>query len=224
MGYHIHDVALVEDGLSVYHLLGASTFGAMYLGNHEVAVQDMAHLLDGVSEDHLVGNLHGECVEGHRLQVSESTLGLCFLLALVDAEGIAQDDEGEDDTEHTHRVGDGITGSYGRSVDVAQVTVSLLGSTQSRGVGDGTRQDTSHRGDGGIGERVDDEGGDDAQCYHDDAEQVEALSTVLERGEEARTYLQANGIDEEYQAELLEEVEQVLVEVEREMAEDKTDK
>ena len=107
---------------------------------------------------------------------------------------------------------------------MAQVTVSLLGSTQSRGVGDGTRQDTSHRGDGGIGERVDDEGGDDAQCYHDDAEQVEALSTVLERGEEARTYLQANGIDEEYQAELLEKVEQVLVEVEREMAEDKTDK
>ena len=106
---------------------------------------------------------------------------------------------------------------------MAQVAECLLGSSESRGVGNGTREDTCHRGNGCSREREDGEGGYDTQRYHDDAEQVEALAAVLERSEETRSYLQTDGIDEENQSELLEEVEQMLIEIEREVTEDEAD-
>ena len=53
--------------------------------------------------------------------------------------------------------------------------------------------------------------------------QVETLAAVLERSEEARTYLQTDRVDKEDQAKFLEKVEQMLVKVEREMSKDKTD-
>ena len=49
------------------------------------------------------------------------------------------------------------------------------------------------------------------------------LAAVLERSEEARTYLQTDRVDKENQAKFLEKVEQMLVKVEREMSKDKTD-
>ena len=106
---------------------------------------------------------------------------------------------------------------------MAQVAECLLGSTESRGVGNGTREDTCHRGDGCSREREDGKGGDDTQRYYDDAEQVEALAAILERSEETRSYLQTDGIDEENQSKLLEEVEQMLIEIEREVTEDEAD-
>ena len=106
---------------------------------------------------------------------------------------------------------------------MAQVAECLLGSTESRGVGNGTRENTSHRSDGCSREREDGEGGDDTQRYHDDAEQVEALAAILERSEETRSYLKTDGIDEENQSKLLEEVEQMLIEIEREVTEDEAD-
>ena len=106
---------------------------------------------------------------------------------------------------------------------MAQVAECLLCSSQSRGVGNGTREDTCHRGNGCSREREDGEGGDDTQRYHDDAEQVEALAAILERSEETRSYLQTDGIDEENQSKLLEEVEQMLIEIEREVTEDEAD-
>ena len=106
---------------------------------------------------------------------------------------------------------------------MAQVAECLLGSSESRGVGNGTRENTSHRSDGCSREREDGEGGNDAQCHHDDAEQVETLAAVLERSEETWSYLQTDGIDEENQSELLEEVEQMLIEIEREVTEDEAD-
>ena len=106
---------------------------------------------------------------------------------------------------------------------MAQVAECLLGSSESRGVGNGTRENTCHRSDGCSREREYGEGGDDAQRYHDDAEQVEALAAVLERSEETWSYLQTDGIDEENQSELLEEVEQMLIEIEREVTEDEAD-
>ena len=106
---------------------------------------------------------------------------------------------------------------------MAQVAECLLGSSESRGVGNGTREDTSHRSDGCSREREDGKGGDDTQRYYDDAEQVEALAAVLERSEETWSYLQTDGIDEENQSELLEEVEQMLIEIEGEVTEDEAD-
>ena len=63
----------------------------------------------------------------------------------------------------------------------------------------------------------------DTQGHNNHAEQVETLAAVLERSEEARTYLQTDRVDKEDQAKFLEEVEQMLVKVEREMSKDKTD-
>ena len=63
----------------------------------------------------------------------------------------------------------------------------------------------------------------DTQGHNNHTEQVETLAAVLERSEEARTYLQTDRVDKEDQAKFLEEVEQMLVKVEREMSKDKTD-
>ena len=52
---------------------------------------------------------------------------------------------------------------------------------------------------------------------------VERQSAATERGEKAGTYLKTDGIDEENEAELLQEVEQMLIQIETEMAEHQTD-
>ena len=221
--HDVYDVALVEHGAAVHHLLGAAAVLAVYLRNHEVAVQEVVYLLHRVAAHHLVGNLYGERVQRHRLQMAEAALGLLVLSLLVDAQRKAQDDERQNDAQHTHGVGYGIAGSDGGCVDVAQVAEGLLCCTQPRRVGDGTRHDARHGGDGRAGEVVDAQRHDDADGNDGDAEEVETLAAVLERGKETGTYLQTDGVDEEYQTELLQKVEQVLVEAEREMAEDKAD-
>ena len=197
--------------------------GTAYLRDHEIAVQQVADVYHGVTEHLFVGHLHGEGIEGHRLQVSESSLCLHLLLVLVDAQGESQDDEGEDDAEHTHGIGDGVARGDGGRIDVAQVTVCLLRSSQSWCVGDGSRKNARHGGDARARKREDAQGHHDAQGNDDDAEKIEALAAVLERGEEAGTHLQTDAVDEENQSELLQEMEQVTVEVERIMAEDETD-
>ena len=144
--------------------------------------------------------------------MSESALSLCFFFILVDAERKSQDDEREDDTQYTHRIGDGIAGCDGRSIDMAQIAECLL-----------CRTETCHRSDRGVRDGVDAERGDDTQGNDDDAEQVETLATVLEGRKETWSHFQTDGINEEYQTELFEEVEQVLIQIEREMPKDKTD-
>ena len=106
---------------------------------------------------------------------------------------------------------------------MAQVAERLLCGTQSGSVGYGTRQDTCHRGNGSSRSIEYSQCGGDTQRYHNDAEHVETSAAILERREETGAHLKADGVNEEYQSELLQKVEQVLIEVEREMTEDKTD-
>ena len=106
---------------------------------------------------------------------------------------------------------------------MAQVAECLLCSTQSGSVGYGTRQNTCHRGNGSPRSIEYSQCGSDTQRYYDDAEHVETSTAILERREEAGAHLKTDGVNEEYQSELLQEVEQVLIEVEREMTKDKTD-
>ena len=183
----------------------------------------MAYLFHGFTKNHFIGNLHRECVEGHSFQMSESALSLCFFCILVDAERKSQDDEREDDTQYTHRIGDGIAGCDGRSIDMAQIAECLLCRTETRCIGYCSRENTCHRSDRGVRDGVDAERGDDTQGNDDDAEQVETLATVLEGRKETWSHFQTDGINEEYQTELFEEVEQVLIQIEREMPKDKTD-
>ncbi len=61
-------------GLSVNHLVLAFAVVTDNLGNHEVALQEIANLLDGIFENHLVRNLYGEGVQGHRFKMSLASL------------------------------------------------------------------------------------------------------------------------------------------------------
>ena len=94
---------------------------------------------------------------------------------------------------------------------MAQVAESLLCRTQSRGIGHGTREDADEGRGRRAREGIDHEGCHNTQCHNYNTEDIETLATSTEGGEEARAHLKADGIDEEYQAKLLEEVEQMLV-------------
>ena len=107
----------------------------------------------------------------------------------------------------TPRVGDGIACGDGWGVNVTQVAERLLCRTQSRGIGHGTREDADEGRSGCAREGIDHEGRHNAQCHNYNTEDIETLATSTEGGEEARAHLKADGIDEEYQAKLLEEVE-----------------
>ena len=57
--------------------------GTVNLRNHEVASQELAHLLYGVAKYHLVGDFHREGVQSHGFQVALAALCLVLLLLLI---------------------------------------------------------------------------------------------------------------------------------------------
>ena len=83
MSHNLQNVALFYHGLSVNHLVLAFAIVTDNLGNHEVALQEIADLLDGIFENHLVRNLYGEGVQGHRFKMSFASLSFILFLLLV---------------------------------------------------------------------------------------------------------------------------------------------
>ena len=62
-----------------------------------------------------------------------------------------------------------------------------------------------------------------SQCHYQHSQHIQRETSFLEGREKSRSYLQTDRVDKEDQAKFLEEVEQMLVKVEREMSKDKTD-
>ena len=83
MSHNLQDIALFYHGLSVNHLVLAFAVMTDNLGNHEIALQQVAYLLDGIVENHLVRNLYGKGIQGHRLKMSLASLGFSLFLRFV---------------------------------------------------------------------------------------------------------------------------------------------
>ena len=83
MSHNLQNVALFYHGLSVNYLILAFSVVTDNLRNHEVALQQIAYLLDGIVENHLVRNLYGKGIQGHRLKMSLASLSFILFLLLV---------------------------------------------------------------------------------------------------------------------------------------------
>ncbi len=179
----------------------------------------MAQFFHALPVDAGVGHLQCEAPDGELLQVSQSAFGLLLLGRRLDSQYVAQQDEGQDHADHTHGVGHGIAHGDVGCVNAGHAEIGLLCGAQSGCVGDGTREYAHKGGDGCAGGVGDDDGHRDACQDGDEREHVECQSALLERREEAGTHRQSDGVDEEHEAELVQEVQQRLVEIHAEIAE-----
>ena len=103
------------------------------------------------------------------------------------------------------------------------VGVCLLRGSETGGVGDGSGHDARHGRDGLAGDEMQGYRYAHAEQHHEEGEQVEPHSSALEAGEEAGADLQTYAVDEQYESEFLEELQQIGVEGHPEMAERDTD-
>ncbi len=213
MGDYKDHVAVVENSVALDKLVVVVVLGAVDAGDHEVALEEMVHLAHRLSIDHFIVDLHREGVQRDLFEVSGTAPGILLLGLHVDAQHIAQDDHGSDDAEHADGIGDRVAGGNRRIVnDMVQIAERLLGSTQGGRVGHGTGGHTGQRSEGRAGDEVDGQQRHHADAHDDGHQPVEHTAAATKRGEEARTYFQADGVDKEHQAKLHQKMQQVLIE------------
>ena len=182
----------------------------------ELAVDELADVLDRRAVEHRVGELDGD-LRGELLLVRKGREPLILLLELH-VQGVADEDHREDDAHDAQRVGHGIAQGDGRVVVARGVGIGLLRGAESRGVRHGAREDADHRRDGGAGRQVDDVGHRHAQQHDGRGAADEREPTVLERGEESRSDLQTDRKDEEDESEFLHELPDLAVDRHAEVA------
>ena len=106
---------------------------------------------------------------------------------------------------------------------MVDVGICLLRRSETGGVGHRTGHDSGHRGDGHSGDVVERYRDSYAEDHHEEGEHVEPDSAALEAGEESGADLEAYAVDEQDEAEFLEELKQVGVERHAEVAERDSD-
>ena len=200
------------------------TAGVPDAGDDKRTVQQWFHISDPLAVYCLIAYLYRYGTHGQLLQMAQPVLGILLFFLGVNPHEELQGKQRQDAAHYTQRIGNGISECDFRSIHPVEVTVCLLGSTQTGGIGHGSGQDTHHRSNGNSGGKVQHNGDNHAEedgqhCYH-----VQRKSALLESGEESRSHLQTDGIDKQYQAELLQEVQQMFVEVHVEMSEDNAHK
>ena len=135
---------------------------------------------------------------------------LLFFCSHIHAGDVLDEDGSTDDSNHTQRIGTGITIGDARSTVRENTEQCLVGSTKTWGVGNRTIEGAHHHRQvlwvAGVEEEV------IASEHHEDVEQdscgrkqVQRHTTFLETLEEARTHLHTNHEDKEYQSEVLHE-------------------
>ena len=188
-----------------------------HAGDDALAPEDLLYLTDGVSAHGVVVYLEGDSFE---------LLGILLvafhhdaaLIVEVDAEDALQHDDAQYDAYHTQGIGHGIALSDGGVGLSRHVVEGLLCSTHTGRVGHGTAEYTDHADEIGTRDKVYAVGRAAAQQHDARSQHVERDASLAERGEEARTYLQADGVDEEDETKLLDEVRGGGIEQEAEVA------
>ena len=150
--------------------------------------------------------------------------GRLFLLPHVDAQQIAQRQQGQDGPDDSERISQRIARRNIRRIGSGmQIAESLLRGAQTGRIGDGARHHADHRAHRKARQIIKDDRRDDPERDDQGGQLVQRDAALTERGEKTRSDLQADRIDEENQSEFLEEVHQMLVDVHAETAESDTD-
>ena len=123
-------------------------------------------------------------------------------------DGLPQQDHCQDDPHDAQRIGHGA--SQGRRSAVhPELVQRLLCGTQRRGIGRRPAEDADHIRQGDLRHVTESDGHDGSQCDHAHSQDVQFHSALAESIEKTGTDLQAQGINEDDQAEILCEGEHV---------------
>ncbi len=174
--------------------------------------------LHGHAVDEVVGNGHGDDV-GRQQRVALFLLHLLYLLVYIDFKSLLDDEHHQDDAHHSEGISGGVAHRHLlRNVVCLGVYLEhgLLRGTESRGVGDGAAHDAHHLPDGGfaVGSALyveDADGQRHVEQHSRRGQHVELHATLFKRGEEAGPDLHAYGENEEYEAELAQEMQRVVL-------------
>ena len=191
-------------------------------GDDEIAVEQPGHFPHPLAVELRIGDFHGDAVGVVGLDDMLPVQALVFL-DRVDTKDAAQQDQREDQADDAQRISHGIAQGDGRLRLAYSVEIGLLGGTQSRSIGHGARHHTGERDQASAAHHGDQAGDQDAD--QDDAygEGVQPQAVLLERSEEARTDLHADGVDEEDEAEVLDEIQHRGIDAHAEMTEGDAD-
>ena len=183
----------------------------------ELAVDQIAHVGHRAAVEHRIGEFDRHLVR-ELVLVGEGGERLVLLLEL-DAQGIAHENQREDDAHDAQRIGHGVAQRDIRILNARSIGICLLRRTESRGVRHGARKDADHRGDRRVGHDMDHVGRRDAQQHDRRRAAHQRHAAVLERREEAGPHLQSDREDEQDETELLDEVAYVVIDRHAEVAE-----
>ena len=208
-------IAHAEGGVRLGQL---DVVGALmeHAGDHTLTAEELLYLADGVAAHGVVVHLKGDGFE---------MLGILLvalhhdaaLIVEVDTEDALEHDDAQDNTYHTQGIGHGIALRDGGVGLPGHVVEGLLGGTHTGGVGHRTAEHADHADEVGTRNKMYGIGRAAAQQHDAGSQHVECDASLAERGEEAGAHLQADGVDEEDEAELLDEVGRGGIEQEAEM-------
>ena len=108
------------------------------------AVYQLTHMGNGVNLEGSIGKGNGQTLDVGLL--GTHSLQNLILLFEIYARERAYEDEREDNSHNTHRIGHGITHRYILIGNARHIAIGLLCSTQSRSVGHSSRHTAYHRG------------------------------------------------------------------------------
>ncbi len=140
----------------------------------------------------------------------------------VDAPQPARQDHGQDGAQDAEGVGHGVADARqpgGLLAQRADVLEGLLGRGQAGRVGHGPRVEAHGRGHLDAAQAADQHGQGRAEEHHGGGQEVEPQARLAQRGEEARPDLHADGVDEEDEPELAQELQDLLVDRDPEVPE-----
>ena len=122
---------------------------------------------------------------------------------------------------------EGICHRIGRCQQVAvaaEVVDGLLRRTQPRGIGNCARQNPDHGGQALARQHMDSVTYRASEQYEQGGKHIQPQTLLLQRCKETGTYLQTDGIDEQNQAELLDECTDAFIDDKSEMGQQNADK
>ena len=176
---------------------------------YEVTVEEVVNLKDGATGKIGVGHLQVHLMRFYVSVLCVSLFKILLLLVERDAADESQCDSGTDDTEHTKRIGTGISRSNLRRTTVGEHrTERLVGGTKSRSVGDGSVHRTHHH---WQVDRVacveEDEIAGEHHCHIEQhctyREHVERDAALAEALKETRAHLKSNHEDKQDKTKIL---------------------
>ena len=166
-----------------------------YASHHALTSKEFLNLTDGVSTYGVIMDFKGNGIKllGIFLVTFQHNASL---IIEVDAENVLEQDDSNNDAYDSKRIGYGITLSN-RSISLScHIEEGLLGSTHTRSVSHRTTEHTHHIDKTGTCNEVDDIGRAAGQKHGAYSQHVECNTSLTERREKSRTYLQTYGVDE----------------------------